>query len=120
MFATDAPLLPIQLDRISQRAALAVGRTGSIGMDGSGYLFIAFSTGNRLKFGDSETKHISMITDINPLFEATVQSTEESIINALIAGETMVGVDGNTIFALPHKRLQMILRKYNRLKEKVK
>jgi len=64
-----------------------------------------------------EINHLSMLPDMNPLFEATVQATEEAIINALVAGKTMTGIDGNIVYALPHERVQQILRKYNRLQE---
>lgn len=115
--ATDAPLLPIQLDRVARRAALGLGINGSVGMDGSGDIFIAFSTANRLKAEESKMQQLQMVRDLNPLFEATVQATEEAIINALVAGETMSGVNGNIVHALPHDRLKNILKKYNRLKE---
>ncbi len=113
--ATDAPLLPLQLDRLSRRVALGLARTGSIGMDGSGDLFIAFSTANTCKFRDPQTRQLQMVTDMDPLFQATVQCTEEAVINALVAGRTMTGIDGNKIYALPHDRLLEILRKYKRL-----
>ena len=133
VIATDAPLLPIQLDRVARRATLALGRMGGIGMDGSGDLFVAFSTGNQLALHDirpdfarpggiaagpaSSTRTLQAVTDMNPLFEATVQATEEAIVNALVAGRTMTGINDNTIFALPHDRLRAILRRYNRLRE---
>ena len=115
IIATDAPLLPVQLDRVARRPALALGRNGSIGMNGSGDIFIAFSTGNRLKFGATKMRQLQMVTDLNPLFEATVQATEEAIVNALVAGETMEGINGNVVHAIPHDRLQKVLKKYNRL-----
>lgn len=115
--ATDAPLLPVQLDRLARRVILGLGRNGSTGGGGSGDLFLAFSTGNRLKPYDTEARQLKMITDIDPLFKGTVQATEEAIINALVAGETMQGIDGNVIYAIPHDRLQNVLEKYNRLKQ---
>jgi len=117
VIATDAPLLPVQLDRVARRATLALGRMGSIGMDGSGDLFVAFSTANRLALGETAPRRLQAVTDLNPLFEAAVQATEEAIVNALVAGKTMTGINGNTIYALPHDRLRAILRRYNRLQE---
>ncbi len=114
VIATDAPLLAGQLDRIARRATLAIGRSGGIGMDGSGDIFLAFSTANRLKAEDSEVNHLRMIIDINPLFEATVQATEEAVVNALVAARTMEGINGNVAHALPHERLQDVLRRFNR------
>lgn len=116
IIATDAPLIPIQLQRLARRATLALGRVGSNGHSGSGDIFLAFSTANRMTaYWGKEVNHLSMLPDMDPLFEATVQATEEAIINALVAGRTMTGVDGNTVYALPHERVQQILRKYNRL-----
>lgn len=117
IIATDAPMIPTQLDRVARRAALGLGRNGSVGMDGSGDIFIAFSTGNRLSFGSNELQQLQMVTDLNPLFEATVQATEEAIINAMVAGETMEGINGNVVYALPHDRLQKALIKYQRMPE---
>ncbi len=117
IIATDAPLLPVQLDRVARRAALSLGLNGSIGMDGSGDIFIAFSTGNRLKTGSAEMQQLEMVSDINPLFEATVHATEEAIINAIVAGETMEGINGNVVHAIPHDLLKKALKKYNRLNE---
>lgn len=117
IIATDAPLLPVQLDRVARRAALSLGLNGSIGMDGSGDIFIAFSTGNRLKTGSSEMQQLEMVSDINPLFKATVHATEEAIINAIVAGETMEGINGNIVHAIPHDLLQKVLKKYNRLND---
>lgn len=97
-------------------ATLALGRVGSNGHGGSGDIFLAFSTTNRMTaYWGKEVNHLSMLPDMDPLFEATAQATEEAIINALVAGKTMTGVDGNTVYALPHERVQQILRKYNRL-----
>lgn len=116
IIATDAPLIPTQLKRLARRATLALGRVGSNGHSGSGDIFLAFSTANRMTaYWGKEVNHLSMLPDMDPLFEATVQATEEAIINALVAGRTMTGVDGNTIYALPHERVQHILRQYNRL-----
>ena len=116
--ATDAPLLPHQLKRIAARVPIGIGLVGGRGENSSGDIFISFSTGNtnaftRNKFVDIEQFPNDMI---NPLFEATVQATEEAIINAMVAAETMEGVNGNKAYALPHKRVIELLKKYNRLK----
>src|SRR5947199_696517 len=115
--ATDAPLLPHQLKRIAKRAALGVGRMGGVGGDSSGDIFIAFSTANLRAAVDTGLATVTQLPNerINPLFEATVQATEESIVNALLAADTMTGADDLRVTALPHERLREILRKYNRL-----
>lgn len=115
--ATDAPLLPHQLKRIARRAALGLGRNGSISGNGSGDIFIAFSTANPNAFSTMPSANVSMLSNerIDPLFEATVEATEEAIINAMIAAETMTGINNHTVIALPHDRLQQVLKKYNRL-----
>lgn len=114
--ATDAPLLPIQLQRIARRVALGLGRTGSVATDGSGDLFLAFSTANRLD-PIPVTTTLQMVREMTPLFEATVYATEEAIINSMVAGETMTGINGNTVYGLPLQRVQQILRQYNRLQK---
>jgi D-aminopeptidase len=117
VIATDAPLLPTQLKRLAKRAALGVGRMGGLGGDSSGDIFVAFSTANSgAAVGDSGLRTIRMWPNdqINPLFEAVVGATEEAITNALVAAETMTGADGFTVYALPHDRLQTILKKYGR------
>lgn len=115
--ATDAPLLPHQLERVVKRATLGLGREGSIAANGSGDIFVAFSTANRGLVPDSGTAAVWMVPNerINPLFAATVQATEEAITNALVAAETMTGVDDVRVLALPHERLREILKNYNRL-----
>jgi D-aminopeptidase len=115
--ATDAPLLPHQLERVATRATLGVGRMGGLGENGSGDIFLAFSTANPAAAGDTGVAAISMLPNdrINPIFEATVQATEEAIINAMLAAETMTGADSIRAYALPHDRLRAALRKYNRL-----
>ena len=117
VIATDAPLLPHQLKRLARRASLGVARTGSISGNGSGDIFIAFSTANpeAAKLHGISTLSMTANEDLNPLFEATVEATEEAIVNALVAEETMIGVDDHKVIALPHDRLQEILKKYNRL-----
>ncbi len=118
VLATDAPLLPHQLKRIAARIALGVGKVGGRGENGSGDIFIAFSTANTTAFQrDSLTKVEVLPNDmINPLFDATVQATEEAIINAMVAAETMEGINGNKAYALPHKLVMDVLKKYNRVK----
>jgi L-aminopeptidase/D-esterase-like protein len=118
VIATDAPLLPHQLKRIAERASLGVGKTGGLGGNGSGDIFIAFSTANPNATGASDLANLEMLPNdwINPLFAATVEATEEGIVNAMIAAETMEGVDGHTVYAIPHERLKSILKQYNRLK----
>jgi L-aminopeptidase/D-esterase-like protein len=117
VLATDAPLLPDQLKRLAQRISLGMTRTGGIGGNGSGDIFIAFSTANKNAFSNTEEqKVITMPNELmNPLFEATIQATEEAIINALFAGKTLVGINGNTVYGLPKEKVLAILKKYNRL-----
>jgi D-aminopeptidase len=115
--ATDAPLLPHQLERVATRASLGVGRMGGLGENGSGDIFIAFSTANPAAAADTGLAALTMLPNdrINSVFEATVQATEEAIINAMLAAETMTGADSIRSYALPHDRLVAVLRKYNRL-----
>lgn len=117
--ATDAPLLPHQLKRIAARVPLGIGIVGGRGENGSGDIFIAFSTGNPTAFQRSSfTKLDELPNDfINPLFDATVQATEEAIINAMVAAETMEGINGNKSYGLPHQLVVDILKKYNRIKK---
>ncbi len=114
--ATDAPLLPHQLKRIVTRVALGVGVMGGRGENSSGDIFIAFSTANPEAGKTSELANLKMLPNerIGPLFRATVDATEEAIVNAMVAAETMTGVNGNTVYALPHGRLKEILKKYGR------
>ncbi len=115
--ATDAPLLSHQLERLARRASLGVARTGGISSNGSGDIFVAFSTANAGAAAGRGPATLQMVrnSQITPLFNATVQATEEAIINALVAAQTMVGRDGNQIVALPHDRVRELLRTYNRL-----
>jgi len=115
--ATDAPLLPHQLKRIVKRVSLGIGNMGGRGENSSGDIFIAFSTANPEISKTSGLAQLAMLPNeaINPLFRATVNATEEAIVNAMIAAETMKGVNGNTAYAIPHDRLREVLRKYNRL-----
>lgn len=116
--ATDAPLLPHQLKRIARRASLGIGVVGGRGENSSGDLFIAFSTANPENAKTEGVARVEMLPNerINPLMIETVNATEEAIVNALVAAETMTGIDGNTVYALPHDRLREILKKYGRLR----
>jgi L-aminopeptidase/D-esterase-like protein len=116
VLATDAPLLPHQLKRLARRASLGLGRAGSTSSNGSGDLFIAFSTANPESAGTRAPAAITSLPNdrMNPLFLAAVQATEEAIVNALVAAETMTGADGRTVPALPHDPLRELLRRYNR------
>ena len=115
--ATDAPLLPHQLKRLARRASLSLGRLGSISSNGSGDIFIAFSTANPGVDAPKGVVQVGMLSNevISPVFAATVQATEEAIVNAMVAADTMTGRDGHTAMALPHDRLRDVLKKYNRL-----
>ncbi len=115
--ATDAPLLPTQLKRLARRVTLGLGRNGSISGDGSGDIFIAFSTANPgAEYAKGPGKVTMLANDtLDPLFEATVQATEEAVINAMVAAKTMTGINNFTVPALPHQQLRDVLRKYHRL-----
>ena len=114
--ATDAPLMPHQLKRLATRASLGVGRMGGRGENSSGDIFVAFSTANARTMGDTGVARVSMLPNarINPLFAATIQATEESILNAMLAAETMTGANDVRVFALPWERLLEALGKYGR------
>ncbi len=116
--ATDAPLLPHQLERVAKRVSLGIGVMGGRGGNSSGDIFIAFSTANPEVAKEEGIAHLEMLPNekINPIFEAATSATEEAIVNAMIAAETMEGVNGNTVFAIPHDRLISVLKKYNRIK----
>ena len=114
--ATDAPLLPHQLKRVVTRVAVGVSRMGGFGGNSSGDIFVAFSTANPRVYGDSGIARVEMIPNarINPLFYATAQATEEAIVNALLAAETMTGADDTRVYALPLDRLRAAMAKYGR------
>ena len=116
--ATDAPLLPHQLKRVATRVSLGVGRMGGIGGNSSGDIFVAFSTANPKAAKAKSAEAVTMLPNdrINPIFQATVQATEEAIVNALLAAETMTGADGARVYALPEDRMLAALRKYGRLR----
>src|SRR6266513_1647990 len=116
--ATDAPLLPHQLKRLARRASLGLARTGSVSANGSGDLFIAFSTANAAAANpDPLTHSVETIPNdrMDPIFAAVVQATEEAIVNALVDNRTMTGRDNHRVDALPHDRMRELLKKYNRL-----
>jgi D-aminopeptidase len=117
--ATDTPLVAHQLKRIARRVPLALGRLGSYSGDGSGDIFIAFSTANPGVWSQDTVKPVQMLPNdhMNPLFLATVQAVEEAVVNAMVGAETMVGVDGHTVYAIPHEELRQVLKKYGRLAE---
>jgi L-aminopeptidase/D-esterase-like protein len=115
--ATDAPLLPHQLNRLARRAPLGIGRTGGLGANGDGDLIVAFSTANPGAGKRAGISDLKMLPNdvMDNFMRATVQATEEAIINALVAAETLKGRDDNMACAIPHDRLREILKKYNRL-----
>jgi len=115
--ATDAPVIPTQLKRLVRRVSLGLGRDGSFSGDGSGDIFVAFSTANPGASGSKSSHQITMLPNeqMNPLFLATVQATEEAVINAMVAAETMKGINDFEVIALPHDQLREVLKKYNRL-----
>lgn len=116
--ATDAPILPHQLERVATRVSLGLGRNGSTSGNGSGDIFIAFSTANREAARERDAVaglEILANERLNPVFSATVQATEEAVVNAMVAAETMTGADDVTVFELPHDRLRDVLARYNRL-----
>ena len=118
ILATNAPLFPYQLKRVAKRATLGMARTGSLGGNGSGDIFLAFSTANRgVAAPSSELGCVQILPNdhLDSIFAAAVLATEEAILNAMLAAETMTGKDGLRVPALPHERLQEVLQQYNRL-----
>jgi L-aminopeptidase/D-esterase-like protein len=118
--ATDAPLLPHQLKRIARRVPMGLARTGTAGNNSSGDIFLAFSTANRAGYETRGAGPVAMLSlpnsSLDPLFRATAEATEEAVIDAMLAAETMVGRDGNTSIALPHDALIDVMRSYGRMK----
>jgi D-aminopeptidase len=114
--ATDAPLLPHQVQRLARRATMGLARTGATSGNGSGDIFIAFSTANPGAAAQSAPLNVRMLPNdsLNPVFEATVQATEEAIVNAMVGAETMSGAHGSKVTALPHDQLKEILKNHNR------
>ncbi len=115
--ATDAPLIPTQLKRVARRVSLGLGRDGSFSGDGSGDIFIAFSTANPGVAGGKDVRQLTMLPNerLDPIFLATVQATEEAVVNAMVAAKTMKGINDFEVIGLPHDRLREVLKKYNRL-----
>ena len=116
--ATDAPLLPHQCKRLARRIGLGVGRSGSVSHNGSGDIFLAFSTANADALAltpGARSAELLPNDALDPIFEAVVQATDEAIIDSMVANETMVGRDDTTVIALPHDRLIEVLADYNRL-----
>ncbi|HZF34540.1 MAG TPA: P1 family peptidase [Candidatus Angelobacter sp.] len=117
VLATDLPLLPLQCRRLAQRAGLGLARVGGVGHNGSGDIFIAFSTGNILPLGSAAVlTGLRMLPneEIDPLFEAAIEAVEESILNALAMAETMTGLQGRTVHALPYDLLAEAMARYRR------
>ena len=115
---TDAPLSGAQLNLVAKRAALGMGRTGTIGESGSGDLFLAFSTAPSTYDSTMQTITSTALSKrgLDPVFRATVEATEEAIVNSMVAAQDMEGVNGNRVFAIPHERLRAALQKFNRLR----
>lgn len=115
--ATDVPLVAHQLKRLARRVSLGLGRNGSVSGNGSGDIFIAFSTANSGAAKPDALAQITMLPNdqLNPIFSATVEATEEAIINAMVAAVTMTGIENHKVIALPHDKLREVLKKYNRL-----
>jgi L-aminopeptidase/D-esterase-like protein len=116
--ATDAPLLPHQLKRIAARVPAGLSKVGGHGSNSSGDIFLAFSTANPGAFSRSAHTSITMLSNdlLSPLFDAVIFAVEEAVINALVAAETMEGINGTTVYALPHDRVQSVLARYGRLR----
>jgi D-aminopeptidase len=116
--ATDAPLLPHQLKRVARRVTLGLGRNGGIAGNGSGDIFIAFSTANSgaYSYKHSTTPTMMANDQLDAVFQATVEATEEAEVNAMVAAKTMVGINNHRVIALPHEKLREVLRKYHRLR----
>ena len=113
ILATDAPLLPIQCQRLARRATTGLAWVGGVGFNSSGDIFLAFATGNHVHHGEAIATARMLSPDaISPLFQAAAEATEEAILNALTAAETMVGVQGRTAHALPHDLLTNVMHRY--------
>jgi D-aminopeptidase len=114
--ATDAPLIPSQLKRLARRATMGLARTGSTSGNGSGDIFLAFSTANPHANDEPGPNTVQTVANgrISPVFNATVEATEEAIVNAMVGAKTMTGIDDHTVPGLPHEQLQEVLKKYGR------
>jgi D-aminopeptidase len=115
--ATDAPLLSHQLKRVARRVTLGLGRNGSISGNGSGDIFVAFSTANSGAAAEDHVVDLKMLPNdsLDPVFRATVEATEEAVVNAMVAARDMEGADGHRVIAIPHDQLRAVLKKYGRL-----
>jgi len=118
--ATDAPLLPHQLKRLAARVPAGLSKVGGHGANSSGDIFLAFSTANPGAFNRQASTQLTMLPNdsMSALFNAVVFAVEEAVVNALVAAETMTGINGHTVYALPHRRVQDVLEKYGRLLSK--
>jgi D-aminopeptidase len=116
--ATDAPLLPHQLKRVATRVSLGIGRQGGFGGNGSGDIFVAFSTANPKSWSANGTAALQMTSNdrLSAIFKATAQATEAAITNALLAAETTTGANDFRVHALPVDRLMAVMRKYGRVR----
>ena len=115
VLGTDAPLLPIQCQRLARRATTGLAWVGGVGFNGSGDIFLAFATGNHIRHGDPISRIRMLSPDgMNPLFQAAAEATEEAILNALTVAETMTGFAGHTAHALPLDRLVEVMRRHGR------
>ncbi|MFY7923147.1 MAG: P1 family peptidase [Gemmatimonas sp.] len=117
IIATDAPMLPHQLERIAKRAGMGLGKLGSAADNGSGDLFLAFSTANRATADDAAVRAADMLPNdmLDSYFRATIEATEEAVVNAMLAADTMIGADGLRLNGLSGPRLVQVLRKYGRM-----
>jgi len=117
--ATDAPLLAHQLKRLARRVTLGLGRNGSISGNESGDIFVAFSTANPGAAAEGHVVDLKMLPNdsLDPVFRATVEATEEAVVNAMVAAHDMVGVDDHRVIGLPHEQLRAVLKKYGRLSD---
>ena len=113
VIATDAPLLPHQLNRLAKRPSLSLGRLGAISSPGSGDIFVAFSTGNTGALSEDQFNRVEQFPNnaLNKLFRGIVQSTEEAIVNAMVAAETVIGADALRVQGLPHDRVRELFSK---------
>jgi D-aminopeptidase len=116
ILATDAPLIPVQCERLARRATVGLAKAGGYGGNTSGDIFLCFSTGNRMPTESKKPAKLTMVphTALNPFFEAAADATEEAILNALCAAETMTGYKGRTIHALPLEDLRRIMSEHRR------
>ncbi len=114
IIVTNAPLMPLQLKQVAKRATIGIARTGGWASNGSGDIFLALSTREPGEKGGLEQWATVPKEKMDRIYLATAEATEEAIVNALVAAETMQGINGNTFYALPHERLVQILKKYNR------